>query len=286
MLYTIPAAYAWCRQLAVLHYENFPVASLFIPRSLRPHFYACYAFLRIADDIADENDLPPAVRLQNLMEWEEQLLACYEGKADHPVFIALSETVRSLAIPVELFRRLLNAFRIDLYKNRYRNFEELLEYCDYSANPVGRLVLHIFGYSRHPSVDDILNASDAICTGLQMANHWQDVFIDRKKNRLYLPLEDLERFGYTLEDWQNQRINQNFKQLMEFQIGRAENYFEKGKTIFHYLKQPERTEIHIIWNSGMRILRKIRNTQYDVLRHRPEIRRWDKFIILKDTLFR
>lgn len=272
-------AYLFCRNLAKSHYENFPVASLFIPKKMRKHFFACYAFLRTADDYADNEALPAANRLQQLLNWEKQLDDCYAGKADHPVFIALGETVRTLMIPVELFKNLLNAFKTDLFKNRYRHFNELLEYCEYSANPVGRLTLYMLGYSGHDKIDIIMKASDDICTGLQLTNHWQDVFVDQKKDRLYLPLEDLERFGYSADLWQRRTVNEDFFRLMAFQVERANQYFENGTILFPFLKFPEKHEIRLVWNGGKRILEKIRKNGYDVLNHRPELGVADKVLI-------
>ena len=214
-----------------------------------------------------------------LLSWEKQLDDCYEGKADHPVFIALGETVRTLMIPVELFKNLLNAFKTDLFKNRYRNFNELLEYCEYSANPVGRLTLYMLGYSGHEKIDIIMKASDDICTGLQLANHWQDVFVDQKKDRMYLPIEDLQRFGYSEDLWKRRTVNDEFFRLMKFQVDRAGQYFENGKILFPFLKFPEKHEIRLVWNGGKRILEKIRNNCYDVLNHRPELNIRDKCLV-------
>ncbi len=275
----IREAHRFCRALAKSHYENFPVASLFIPKRMRRHFYACYAFLRTADDFADNETLSTANRLQLLLEWEKKLDHCYSGHTDHPVFTALGESVRELSIPTQWFKDLLNAFKTDLFKNRYRTFGEVLEYCEYSANPVGRLTLYMLGYSGHPKINDMFAASDAICTGLQLANHWQDVFVDQKKDRMYLPLEELAQFQYTQDNWKNREINDAFRKLMAFQVDRAEHYFEKGKELFRYLKFPERYEIQLIWNGGKRILDKIRKNQYDILNRRPEITFSDKILI-------
>ncbi len=272
-------SYRFCKNLAKSHYENFPVVSLFIPKKMRKHFYACYAFLRTADDYADNEALPSAKRLQLLINWEKKLDDCYAGKADHPVFTALGETVRTLRIPVELFKNLLNAFKTDLFKNRYRNFNELLEYCEYSANPVGRLTLYMLEYSNHEQIDIILKASDDICTGLQLANHWQDVFVDEKKDRMYLPIEDLQRFGYSEDLWKRRAVNDEFFRLMKFQVDRANQYFENGKILFPFLKFPEKHEIRLVWNGGKRILEKIRNNHYDVLNHRPELTILDKCLV-------
>jgi squalene synthase HpnC len=274
-------SYRYCKQLAHAHYENFPIASFFIPKDKRRHFYAAYAFLRTADDIADNEALSVEQRWSLLMDRQKRLDACYEGRAEEPIFIALGETVRHLRIPKEIFYNLLNAFKTDLFKIRYQNFNEVLEYCAFSANPVGRLTLYILGYSDHPQVDRIMSCSDAICTGLQLVNHWQDVFIDQKKDRLYLPQSDLKEFNYTMDDWHQPVVNESFRKLMAFEVERAVSFFKNGKALFQFLKRPEKTEIKLVWHGGMRIVDKLKKVQYDVLNNRPEINNFDKAVILK-----
>lgn len=264
-------AYAYCRELAQSHYENFPVASLFIPKDKRKYFYAAYAFMRTADDFADNTALEIHLRLQLLGQWQNKLDKCYKGQAEDPIFIALKDTVAACGIPKEYFDNLLNAFKVDLFKNRYQNFDELLEYCSFSANPVGRIVLHILGYGNHPDKENLFSASDSICTALQLANHWQDVFDDQKRGRMYLPQDDMHRYGYTAENWQNNLVNLPFKELMKFQIDRAGAIFQKGRILLGQLKRPERYEITLIWLGGMRILEKIKNNDCDVLNRRPTL---------------
>jgi squalene synthase HpnC len=264
-------AYAYCRELAQSHYENFPVASLFIPKSKRKYFYAAYAFMRTADDFADSSVIDLNLRLQLLSQWQNKLDKCYKGQTEDPIFIALKDTVETCGIPKEYFNNLLNAFKVDLFKSRYQNFDELLEYCSFSANPVGRIVLHILGYVNHPDKENLFSASDSICTALQLANHWQDVFDDQKRGRMYLPQDDLLRFGYTAEDWQNNLVNSAFKELMKFQIDRASGLFHKGRVLLGQLKRPERFEITLIWLGGMRILEKIEKNKFDVLSRRPTL---------------
>ena len=264
-------AYNYCRYIAQDHYENFPVASLFIPRAKRKHFFAAYAFMRTADDFADNESLEVNQRLQLLYRWQIKLDECYKGTAQEPIFMALSETVKECAIPKEYFDNLLNAFKVDLFKNQYQNFDELREYCSFSANPVGRIVLDILGYGGPSQQASLYSASDSICTGLQLANHWQDVFVDRRKGRSYLPQEEMERFGYSHQDWEREVINASFKALMAFQVRRAREIFLEGRQLLRSLKRPERYEIILIWLGGMRILEKLEHNQYDVLNHRPTI---------------
>src|SRR5579871_280945 len=187
---TFDEARAYCRNLAETHYENFHVASWFLPRALRPHFHSIYAYCRISDDLGDEvGDRAAALALLQL--WGEELDACYEGRARHPVFVALAETIRACSIPKEPFADLLVAFRQDQTVTRFPTMKEVLDYCHYSANPVGRLVLYACGEVS----EENFRLSDATCSALQLANFWQDVRVDWTKDRVYLPQSDMRRFG-------------------------------------------------------------------------------------------
>ncbi len=283
---SLEEAYAICRDLARSHYENFPVASVFIPRDKRKYFFAAYAFMRTADDFADNEAIEIHQRLQLLVQWQALLDACYNGEAKEPVFIALRDTVTRCGIPKEYFDNLLNAFKVDLFKGRYRNFDELLEYCNYSANPVGRIVLCILGYGNREDKDVIFKYSDSICTGLQLANHWQDVFVDRRKQRCYVPLDDMERFGYQKSDWEGSVVNSSFQELMAFETNRASEIFMSGKRLLPILRTPERYEITLIWLGGMRVLEKLRKNNFDILTQRPTIGWADIVLILFRLLTR
>src|SRR5258708_655237 len=189
---TLEEARAYCKQLAESHYENFHVASWFLPKALRPHFYSIYAYCRISDDLGDEvGDKGAALALLDL--WGRELDACYEGRARHPVFVALRETIRARSIPKEPFADLLAAFRQDQTVTRFATMQDVFGYCRYSANPVGRLVLYACGEVS----EEKFRLSDATCTALQLANFWQDVRVDYAKGRVYLPQEDMQRFGVT-----------------------------------------------------------------------------------------
>ena len=189
---TLAEARAWCKHLAETHYENFHVASWFLPEALRPHFHAIYAYCRVSDDLGDEvGNTEQSLALLDL--WGRELDACYEGRARHPVFVALAETIRVCNIPKEPFADLLTAFRQDQTVTRYANMDEVLHYCRFSANPVGRLVLYTCGYSD----EERFRLSDATCTALQLANFWQDVRVDFAKDRVYIPQADMQRFGVT-----------------------------------------------------------------------------------------
>lgn len=267
---------AFCRGIARSHYENFVVASVLLPRHLKQHFYNVYAYCRISDDFADETgDTQRATQLLN--QWEQELLACYEGKAHHPVFIALRETITEFDIPVAPFADLLKAFKHDQSRTRYQTFDQLLGYCRYSANPVGHLVLYLFGW-RDPERQQL---SDCICTALQLANHWQDVARDLSElNRVYLPQEDLDRFGYSESDLRAQIYDERFVSLMRFQVERAREMFHRGLRLCGLVEPPLSLEIRLFGYSGLELLRKIEKVRYDVFRQRPTLSKWNRFKIL------
>jgi squalene synthase HpnC len=263
----IAGAFAWCERLTRTHYENFPVASLFIPRDKRPYVCAVYAFARTADDFADEGDDPPEERLRKLDEWQKKLDASYEGTADHPVFVALAETASRTGIPKSLFSDLLAAFRLDVTKVRYASTAELLQYCMFSANPVGRIILQIFsGANSHSCA-----LSDNICTGLQLANFAQDVSVDWSKGRLYLPLDDLGRFGYTEEEIEGGIVDQRFREIMKLQVDRARGYLLAGSPLVGEAPRAIRFELALTVRGGLAILKSVERIGFDVLRRRPVI---------------
>jgi squalene synthase HpnC len=269
-------AYEWCERLARAHYENFPVGSLLIPHGKRKHVYAVYAFARIADDFADEDR-----SLNALIDWDRQLTECYAGRATHPAFVALAATARELSLPIELFRDLLSAFKQDVIEGRYRDFDELLDYCLRSANPVGRLVLRVFGYD-----DARLDAlSDYICTGLQLANFWQDISVDLDKNRIYVPQSDLAQFGLTEDDIRRRHHSASFTSLLKLEIDRTRDLFRRGIELPELVSGRLRYELRLTWHGGMRILDRIEEIGYDTLNHRPVINARDK-IALASRAFR
>src|SRR6476659_8864659 len=228
--YRIPAAAPsleearqYCERLAKTHYENFSVATWFLPRRLRQHFFNVYAYCRISDDLGDEvGDTTASLEL--LDQWHRELDACYEGSPKHPVFVALAETVRQFDIPKHEFSDLLTAFRQDQTVTRFESFNDVLAYCQYSANPVGHLVLYLCGY-RDAERQQL---SDYTCTALQLANFWQDVSVDYDKGRIYLPLEDLRRFGVTEEQIANKQNTPAFCSMMKFEVERARDWFRRG----------------------------------------------------------
>ncbi|MBI2818642.1 MAG: squalene synthase HpnC [Acidobacteria bacterium] len=256
----------YCEQLARTHYENFPIATLLLPKLLRPHFYAVYAYCRWADDLGDETGNPER-SLWLLELWEDELRACYQGQARHPVFVALAETVKQLDIPPEPFRDLLTAFRQDQTKTRYQYFDELLGYCRYSANPVGRLVLYVCGY-RDPELQRL---SDFTCTALQLANFWQDVRRDYAIGRIYIPLDAMTRYGYSEADLQALRFNQNFAALLRHLTERTWDLFRQGLPLVDRVERRLAVDIELFCRGGMEILRLIERQNYDVLSRRPHL---------------
>jgi squalene synthase HpnC len=275
-------AFAYCEHVARSHYENFPVASVFIPASKRKYVWNVYAFARAADDFADEGNFSVEERLAKLDTWSEQLEACYAGRANHAVFIALAETVERTGIPRQLLADLLTAFRMDVTTKRYNTFEDLLGYCRCSANPVGRLVLWIFG----DVTERKLALSDSICTALQLTNFWQDIAEDWAKDRIYMPLEDMARFGYTESDLANGVVDSRFRELVKFQVDRTYGLFRQGAPLIQEATRQLRFELALTVHGGQRILRRIEGASYDVLRSRPTLSGIDKVTILFASLLR
>ncbi len=265
-LLTLEQAQAYTRQLAETHYENFPVASRLLPAALRQHFCNIYAYCRWADDLGDETgDRQRALEL--LSWWREELADCYGGRTQHPVFVALAETIREFAIPSEPFRDLISAFEQDQRVTEYATFTELEDYCRRSANPVGRLVLYL---CRAPSPARFV-CSDSICTGLQLANFWQDVARDAEIGRVYLPREDRERFGYTDGDLSRRVTNQAFVDLMTFEVDRAREYLVAGWPLVDSLEGRVQVDVELFIRGGLQILDEIGTIRYCVWDQRPVV---------------
>jgi len=265
----------YCKRLARTHYENFSVATWFLPAALKQHFYNAYAYCRISDDLGDEVGDPTA-SLELLDQWESELDACYAGKRRHPVFVALAETVRQFDIPKQPFSDLLKAFRQDQTVPRYQAFEDLLGYCRYSANPVGHLVLYVCGYR------DVERRalSDFTCTALQLANFWQDVSLDYTKGRIYLPLEDLQRYGVNEDDIAAGRNTSTFCEMMRFEVERAREWFAKGLSLAAKVDGDLAIDIELFTRGGQEILNAIERQKYAVLGSRPVISRTRKLRLL------
>jgi squalene synthase HpnC len=263
-------ARAFCRRLARSHYENFLVASIFLPSELRQHFYNIYAYCRFSDDLGDET-ADPGLALELLDRWEEELCACYQGHPRHTVFVALSDTIETFDIPKKPFADLLQAFKRDQIKSRYRTYEELLDYCRFSANPVGRIVLYLGKY-RDTERQEL---SDKTCTALQLANHWQDVQKDLVQlNRIYLPSEDMERFGYSESDLKAQICDERFMNLMRLEVERARALFHQGLKLREMVSPGLALDIELFGRCGLEILDLIEGVGYDVFRRRPTLSGW------------
>ncbi len=278
--WTPAESFEYCRKIAFDHYENFPVASRFLPADKRDHVAAIYAFARTADDYADEPGYTPAERIESLARWEMLLERCYSGETSHPVFIALSETIDRFQIPPDLFHNLLSAFRSDVTTHRYDTFEQVLDYCSNSANPIGRLVLMLFNYRS----ELMMMHSDNICTALQLTNFWQDVSVDAEKDRLYLPKEDLDQFSINEAEIFRRTLSTRFRKLISFEVARTERLFREGKPLLQEVGKDLRFELRLTWNGGMNILGKIKSQGYDVFCRRPRLSAVDKVKLFLRTL--
>lgn len=258
--------------MAVDHYENFPVASVLLPKHLREPVGAIYAFARSADDFADEGDLDAAQRLALLDGYRAELIGMRDGlPSQHPLFQRLRPVVAAYGLPLQSFHDLLDAFSQDVTKTRYATFIELKDYCRRSADPVGRLLLKLFGVDGAEE----LNRSDAICTALQLINHWQDVSVDWRKGRVYLPAEDLARFGVGEDQIARGLVDARWRELMRFQVDRARSLMREGAPLGRALPGRIGLEIRAIVAGGLRILDKIEAADYDVFRRRPVLARPD-----------
>jgi squalene synthase HpnC len=298
--WTTEAAYRYCERMARTHYENFTVGSQLLPREKRRHVYAIYGYCRSVDDLGDEADPdsdggnetgasspltrgepggshPRAgpeedlavYRLDRLDWWRAELEACYQGTPTHPVMVALQETVRRFDIPMSPFLKLIEANRMDQRVARYATYQDLLHYCDHSANPVGHLFLYLFGYRDA----ERQRLSDATCTALQLANFWQDVARDYVKGRIYLPLEDLARFGYTEAQLARSEASDAFRSLLAFQVQRTREMFAEGAPLVGLLEGPVKLDVALFTRGGLAVLEEIQRRQYDVLTERPALSR-------------
>jgi squalene synthase HpnC len=274
-------AEAYTRWLATHHYENFHVVSFLLPRRLRQDFYNVYAYCRWADDLGDEIG-DPVESLRLLAWWRELLDAMYAGEASHPVFVALGGTVRRFDIPKEPFADLIRAFVADQEVTRYSTRADLLGYCRYSANPVGRLVLYLCGYRDQARQ----RLSDATCTALQLANFWQDVAVDLDKGRVYLPLEDLERHRCPLADVLERRPTPAFRAALGGVVDWARELFLEGLPLARMLERRLAVDVDLFSRGGLRILQKIERQDYDVFSRRPAVSRGERAGLLLRALAR
>jgi squalene synthase HpnC len=268
-------ARAFCRRLALSHYENFTVASWLLPRRLRQPFFNVYAYCRGADDLADE--MGDASRSLALLDWwEGELRSCYAGHATHPVFVALRETIVEFQIPRQVFTDLLVAFRQDQQVTRYATAKELLSYCRFSANPVGHLILCLGNCYD----DDLVALSDSICTGLQLANFCQDVARDYERGRIYLPQETWNAAGYTAEMFERRQFNAPFRQALALEVARAESQLVAGWPLIPRLPRELQWDVALFVLGGLSILSAVRRADYNVWASRPTVGKWRKLALL------
>jgi hydroxysqualene synthase len=270
-------AYLYCKKIATEHYENFPVGSLFFPKGKRKYIYCIYSFARMADDIADSDKLSEIEKINGLNELDRKLDSIERGKdVEDEIFIALKDTMKSLDIPVQEFKDLLTAFKQDAIKQRYQEFKELLKYSKYSANPIGHLVLYVSGIKD----ERLFNLSDNICTALQLANFWQDVSLDAKIGRVYIPFEEMQKNNYNYELLFEGIENNNFITLMKSLVDETRIIFRNGKELENYLSGRLKCEFRTIYRGGMSILKQIESINYKVLTKRVKINKFDKFKLL------
>ena len=284
----INSAYRYCQNIAQNHYENFPVASILLKKELRAPISAVYAFARTADDFADEGNLSGEQRLKQLDEFSDELKAIesclvHNGKSNsnNLIFIALLDVIKKYQIPISLFHDLLYAFKQDVHKNRYQTFDEVLDYCHYSATPVGRILL----YLNHSATKDNMKASDAICMGLQLINFYQDIHQDIcENNRLYLPIAEMNQFGVTIDVLEDRINNRATRKLMKHQIKRCRQLYESGYPLCSRLSGRFALEIRTIYAGGLIILNKLENN-LDSIYARPRLGKMDKLKIIWRGLF-
>jgi phytoene synthase len=277
----VDAAYAACARLARAHYENFPVASYLLPRRMRPHVAAVYAYARLADDIADEGAAPAALRHARLDEWLERLEAAADGRtppqatqldpetaaAAPAVFTALGSSMRECDLPAQLFRDLVSAFRQDTTVARYESWPELLDYCRRSANPVGRLVLRIAGHDDEAAA----KASDAVCTALQLTNFWQDMAVDWSRGRLYLPAQEYRRTGAVTDSLDRREITPAWRDALSAAALRTRELFATGRGVCDAVSGRLRWQLRLTWLGGSRILDRLERGGFDVFGSRPTL---------------
>jgi squalene synthase HpnC len=278
---TVAEAEQYTRRLATTHYENFHVVSFLLPKHLHQDFYNVYAYCRSADDLADE--IPDtAESLRQLNSWSRELDRMYAGEAEHPIFVALKGTVEKYGIPKQPFADLIRAFIQDRNITRYQNWDGVLDYCVYSANPVGRLVLYLCGYSD----PERQRLSDATCTALQLANFWQDITVDRQKDRVYLPLDLLAKHNYTVDELFAHKFDQRFVAVMREAVDRARQLFLTGMPLARMVNRRLAVDLELFSRGGMCVLDKIEQQGYDVLSRRPKISRVERAGLLIGTLAR
>ncbi len=273
--WTVDRAYEYCESFVRAHHEIYPVASRLVPGAMRPHLMAVYAFARSADDFADEPEYEGR-RFEALNRWESELQLAAHGEATHPVFVALADTMEKRDLPVPPFEDLLSAFRTDMDVRRYATFNALRGYTARSADPVGRLLLGLFGYRQA----EYVRFADEISTALQLTNFWQDIAADAARDHIYIPAEDLHFFGVTEADIKALKPTKAIRDLLRYEVARTRALYERGRPLLSKLGNDLKLELALIWLVGTTILDKIEAADYDVMTARPAITRRDKARIM------
>ncbi len=261
----------YCSQIADAHYENFLIANKFTPPNIRQHIQNIYAFCRYGDDLGDEAPFDSQGRLKLLEAWEKDLAEAHQsdwsGKPQHPILIAVQYTAKTFNIPLEPFWKLIQAFKMDQTKNRYQSWDELLDYCQHSADPVGHLFLYVYGHDN----EELRTLSDKTCTALQLANHWQDISRDWQQNRSYLPEETMQRFGVDWNRYGPEYVDENWKSMLSFEVERAQKLFDEGKKLWKLVDAHLAVDLMMFTKGGEAILQAIRNQKFDTWKKRPKV---------------
>tara|TARA_B100001778_G_scaffold44356_2_gene32185 strand:+ start:2130 stop:3074 length:945 start_codon:yes stop_codon:yes gene_type:complete len=264
-------AEVYCSQIADAHYENFLIANKFTPPNIRQHIQNIYAFCRYGDDLGDEAPFDSQGRLKLLEAWEKDLAEAHQsdwsGKPQHPILIAVQYTAKTFNIPLEPFWKLIQAFKMDQTKNRYQSWDELLDYCQHSADPVGHLFLYVYGHDN----EELRTLSDKTCTALQLANHWQDISRDWQQNRSYLPEETMQRFGVDWNRYGPEYVDENWKSMLSFEVERAQKLFDEGKKLWKLVDAHLAVDLMMFTKGGEAILQAIRNQKFDTWKKRPKV---------------
>lgn len=272
----LDAAQAFCTKVAKRHYENFIISNWFTPKHIKQHIQNIYAFCRYGDDLGDDAPHSPEGRTALLNEWMDDLCRAYHsdeepwsGNPRHPILIAVKQTAAEFAIPLKPFQQLIEAFKLDQIQNRYASFQELRHYCIHSADPVGHLFLHVYGHD-----DAALRIlADHTCTALQLANHWQDVGRDLDQDRIYMPLDEMSRFGYTLEMYRARTVNDEWRALMRYQVDRTRTWFSSGEALWSEVDPRLAVDLQMFTMGGVAILDAIEHQGYDTWTRRPKVGR-------------
>ena len=270
----LKSAQKYCKKIAKSNYENFIISNWFTPKKTKQHIQNIYAFCRYGDDLGDDAPFPPSGRTLLLNEWMNDLKRAFksenepwEGEPRHPILKAVAHTAKLYNIPITPFKRLIEAFKFDQEKTRYTNFQELKNYCIHSADPVGHLFLYVYGHND----EELQKISDNTCTALQLANHWQDVSRDLEQDRIYMPIDEMKRFNYSLEEYQKCVVNDQWRALMRFQVERARELFEKGKLLWDKVDPKLAVDLRMFTMGGLAVLDTIEAQGYDTWTKRPKI---------------